>query len=350
MFDPLHDEIVIHGGLSGTTVGDSWLFNGVWSALGTGPGARFDSAMVYDPIRNEGILFGGCAPGWVPNSETWAYRRGPSGGTWTLLAPATSPAPRCSHTMAWDGARGEIVMFGGYTAGGPGNEMWSWNGTTWKQDTPSSGGPGPRVDAVMAWDPTSARTILFGGGDGGGEIYYGDTWAWDGTAWSQLPAPNGPSQRGESGLAWDRARGRLVLFGGNGGFAGIFDDAYELVGDDWRLVPEQQVPPAMRRIQLVSSNNGGVIMVGGTAADNSYPSPLRLRWDTAIGEDEACTAIDTDGDALAGCEDPDCEPYCEPLCALAEPTCSGGPSCGDGACDAFLESCSLCPGDCGACD
>jgi len=126
-----------------------------------------------------------------------------------------------------------------------------------------------------------------------------------------------------------------VLFGGYGGFAGELDDAYELGETDWRIVPQQNVPPPQDGHRLVSAIDGGVVMLGGRQGYTTLGEPVRLRWDSTTGTNEACTAADTDGDALAACADPDCALYCD--------------GCGDGTCDPFLESCGLCPMDCGTC-
>jgi hypothetical protein len=75
----------------------------------------------------------------------------------------------------------------------------------------------------------------------------------------------------------------------------------------------------------------------------------RLRWATD-GATELCTIdVDTDGDGLAGCADPDCWAVCTPLCPPGAPCPATAPRCGDGTCNADLETCRMCPGDCGAC-
>ncbi|MSQ42193.1 MAG: hypothetical protein EXR65_04065 [Dehalococcoidia bacterium] len=87
--------------------------------------------------------------------------------------------------MAFDSARVVTVLFGGAT----GNQMdprftdtWEWDGTTWKQRTPSTAPPARNAPA-MAYDAARAVMVLFGGGGTGRQL--GDTWEWDGTNWTQ---------------------------------------------------------------------------------------------------------------------------------------------------------------------
>ena len=53
--------------------------------------------------------------------------------------------------------------------------------------------------------------MLFGGYGGS---YRGDTWEWDGTVWVDKTPATSPSARDAHAMAYDSARGRIVLFGG----------------------------------------------------------------------------------------------------------------------------------------
>ena len=46
--------------------------------------------------------------------------------------PATSPSARGGSAMAYDAARGRVVLFGGADVDGtPLGDTWTWDGTTW---------------------------------------------------------------------------------------------------------------------------------------------------------------------------------------------------------------------------
>jgi hypothetical protein len=165
-------------------------------------------------------------------------RRGTGG-----VAGTDAPGHRSGHAMAYDEARGKVVLFGGrasnfYCATGVCDDTWEWDGAagTWARKTPAGGEqPPPRAQHAMTWDPVRRRVLLHGGSDGivftdGGfhSTYRQDTWEWDGTTWTEVtPAGAKPSPRQSPGLAWDRERDRAVLFGG-----GEYDGR-DPVADTW---------------------------------------------------------------------------------------------------------------------
>src|SRR6266545_2932339 len=68
----------------------------------------------------------------------------------------SSPTPRTAHSAAWDAARGELVVFGGFFDGpSPTDETWVWNGT-WTLKNPTNR-PSARVYANMAYDEPGNR-------------------------------------------------------------------------------------------------------------------------------------------------------------------------------------------------
>src|SRR5258705_284741 len=67
--------------------------------------------------------------------------------------------------MAFDSARGVIVLFGGNTNGAYSDETWEWNGTVWTQRMVS--GPSGRSQHRIAYDSGRAVTVLFGGYNNG---------------------------------------------------------------------------------------------------------------------------------------------------------------------------------------
>ncbi|MDP3244850.1 MAG: MopE-related protein, partial [bacterium] len=115
----------------------------------------------------------------------------------------------------YDSQAGKVVLFGGWGGGSYFGDTWEWNGTTWTQV--SSTGPAPRVNHAMAYDSQRQKTVLFGGRDGS---LKGDTWEWNGTTWTQV-STTGPLPRNDHAMAYDSQRGKVVLFGGyDGGYPG----------------------------------------------------------------------------------------------------------------------------------
>jgi hypothetical protein len=122
-------------------------------------------------------------------------------------------------------------MFGGKldVLGPPIAETWEWDGNTWIPTFPLNIPP-PRRDFSMAYDAKNHRTIIYGGFEGNNASILvepapdlADTWAWDGTDWTQImtahspkPASGARSYDGRTGaaMAFDPTRGVVVLFGG----------------------------------------------------------------------------------------------------------------------------------------
>ncbi len=226
-YDSVRDRVVSFGGFDGTYFGDTWVrANGAWSQI-TGampPSPRADSFMAFDSQRAVMVLFGGLAPTGVIRRDTWEF----GDSTWTQRAMNGPPPARWIHRMAYDVERGVTVMFGGAAAQDSLlADTWEWDGSTWTENTVS--GPSARYGHAMAYDSINGVTVLFGGQT---EIQFGqgvlgDTWTFDGTAWTEL-AIAGPSPRSFVKMVYDSARNRIVLFGGWNGTQ-MVDDTWELV-------------------------------------------------------------------------------------------------------------------------
>jgi len=204
--DLLGPGVMLFGGAIATSGGgldETWrLVNGTWTQLApaTSPSGRIAHAMVSN-INGAGVLmFGGRDATGAHVNDTWWW----DGVDWTQLA-TVGPPPRCCHDLAYDSARDRYVMFGGW-ANGDLDDTWEWDGSTWTQMFPSLA-PTPRWGHRMAYDPNLQRVVLQGGNNGPAE-----TWLWDGVSWVPLAA-TGPNVRNH-GLHYDSVNGRLLSFGG----------------------------------------------------------------------------------------------------------------------------------------
>jgi hypothetical protein len=176
--------------------------------------------MVYDAARRQVLLFGGCGGGSpCLLGDTWTW----DGMTWTEQHPATSPPARAHIGMAYDASRRQVLLFGGAPVFG---DTWTWDGLNWTKQDPATS-PVPRRDMGMAYDAVEGQTVLFGGFRMSRPhiFVYGDTWEWDGLAWTQRAPGTSPSPRYGAGMAYDAARRQVLLFGGT-------DGSFSL-GDTW---------------------------------------------------------------------------------------------------------------------
>lgn len=235
---------------------------GTWQPNPTSLRTHSDAAIAYDAARHRIVLFGGWSDGAVRN-ETWEW----DGTTWARRTPTTSPAPRTNHSMAYDAARQRVVLFGGTTS----SDTWEWDGTNWTRRTPATSPPA-RSNAAMAYDAGRQRIVLFGGIDRVG-LGHGlaDTWEWDGTTWTERMSATSPPGRQGHAMAYDAARQRVVVFGGmtwgaKPGDLTIVGDTWEWDGEAWaKRAPPASPSPRMDAAMAYDIARHRVVLFGGNA-------------------------------------------------------------------------------------
>ena len=220
-----------------TRYGDSWTWmRGEWTQrVGTGPGPTDHHAATYDQRRRNLISFGGNDPlgGWP--KATWAL----DSSGWRIAADSVSgPPPRAHHAMAYDAARGRVVLFGGLaTDRSYLNDTWEWDGVRWQRIELS--GPPARTRHRMAFDVARGVVVLYGGagvrppGQTSGFNLLSDVWEYDGRAWRNVALPtSGPGKRMMHAMTYDAASAETLLFGGSDGVADR-NDLWSWNGSRW---------------------------------------------------------------------------------------------------------------------
>ncbi|MFN7020825.1 MAG: immunoglobulin domain-containing protein [Phycisphaerales bacterium] len=172
---------------------------GIQDTVGSSNGAQFATAAI--PVQ--------------PNTSL----------TLTRVPPAEpcspiQPSDRYGHAMTFDAARGVVVLFGGYgqhpVTGATEflNDTWTFDGMAWTRR--SVGGatngisiPPQRAYPSMAFDSARGRVVMFGGRDGAGPRT--DMWEWTGARWAPVSTPL-PASRFRR-AAFDEIRGRTVVLG-----------------------------------------------------------------------------------------------------------------------------------------
>ncbi|MCC6909783.1 MAG: hypothetical protein IT430_17750 [Phycisphaerales bacterium] len=210
--------------------------------------------MAYDGARGLSVIFGGGTRGAYQN-DTWGW----DGVDWMQL-DALGPPERSSHALAYDEARELVVLFGGYNGEISLRDTWEWNGQYWSGRANS--GPDRRHNHAMAYDSLRGVTVLFGGNVGG--TPQNDTWEWDGTTWTKV-SEGGPPPRRNHAMAYDRDRGVVVVFGGVGtDYPTIRADMWEWDGHTWKNVVDAGNPGARYdHAMCYDTRRGAIVLFGG---------------------------------------------------------------------------------------
>lgn len=223
----------------------------------TRPSMRIAASTVKDTAHHQVLLFGGlaCARGACNYlHDTWTW----DGRTWTEQHPPASPSARAAASMVYDAATQEILLFGGVNCLTDSSDSctdlgdtWTWDGQAWTQQN-ASPAPSPRTGASMAFDLAHEQVVLFGGIACEAEscTYFDDTWTWDGQTWALQRPPASPSGRTAAALTYDAGSQRIVLVGGRdcpdppgGDPCHVLDDAWLWDGSAWTsIVPALAAP------------------------------------------------------------------------------------------------------------
>lgn len=233
-YDTKRNVLIIHGGGQGRVFRfrETWEWDGqTWTlrAEGDATPKSIDGLMAYDAARHQTILFGGGDGNTITN-ETWLW----DGNQWTLLT-TEGPTARFAGEMMYDPIGQQIVMYGGHYIGADFqffSDFWAWNGEHWNEIDSSKPNPGIRVVTQIRFAPVSNQLIMFGGG----ESFLNDMWAWDGAQWTQLTTTGMPARSGAS-IAYDQIKKVFLFFGGvdKPGGRGL-SDTWEWSGDIWACV------------------------------------------------------------------------------------------------------------------
>jgi hypothetical protein len=159
--------------------------------------------MAYDGARHEVVLFGG-STGQGDLADTWTW----NGERWTLRSPAHSPSPRAYSEMAYDQLHHRVVLFGGRGPdSGPLTDTWLWDGIDWTQATPAFT-PAPTIDEGMTFFSGTGTVLMYSGNFAGPTHLY----SWDGSNWTDLQTTGGPPASAyQAGFSVDPRRPVVIL-------------------------------------------------------------------------------------------------------------------------------------------
>ncbi len=248
VYDPVNEALVLFGGESvdGEFLNDTWRYDGVsWDelTLSLSPPARNGLGAAFDTTLQRVLVYGGASrdidcdpepPCFNRYSDTWSLGE----SAWQLESSVTEPPGRDRHSMTrGPTAIGGVVSFGG-TSGGAQGDTWVRAAGDWI--LASESGPPARSRHRVSSHSGLDRVLMLGG-RGADSTILGDIWSWDGTAWEPVElAPSSPGSRRGHSMVYDPLRRRLIVFGGNR--LARREDLWEFDGLNWELRADVPAP------------------------------------------------------------------------------------------------------------
>ncbi len=193
---------------------------------------------------------------------------------YTVAAQAIAPPAVYSVGAAFDSARNRVVVFGGFGSGGYVGDTWEWNGSAWSNA--GSAGPSARNSPALVYDSKRDRVLMFGG-DARPTGDLGDMWERVGGTWRQLNIATPPA-RTTHVMAYDSRRDRVVLFGGMANNEAL-GDTWEFDGTAWTRVAA--TGPVARGLYAMAydAGRGVTVLFGGTSALRPDAASLGDTWE-----------------------------------------------------------------------
>ncbi|MCL4434573.1 MAG: hypothetical protein M1399_07390 [Actinobacteria bacterium] len=239
----------------------------------------------YDASTNEVVLFGGTwGSGGGPNT-TWTW----NGSSWQQQSSATSPQGRYGAAIAYDPANQTVVMFGGYlscgTCVGSSNSTWIWNGTNWVKPSPATS-PSPGSYEAMVFDQALGEIVLY--------TDSGNTWTWNGNTWTELSPASSPGALCMESMAYDPSSQTVLLFGGGDNSGNVpvnatcagpgfpaLDSTWSFNGTTWtKLSPSTSPPSRFSAAMAYDPNTSQVVLFGGCDGINGSTGLCNALTDT----------------------------------------------------------------------
>ena len=236
--------------------------NVVPASPGPPPAPRTVASVAYDQARGQLVLFGG-SDGTKLLNDTWTY----NGKSWTKQHAATNPPARQQAAMAYDPVRQTVLLFGGGATTQPPrpvsvdqSDTWTWDGRAWTQHQTQHV---PMLTAswltAMAYDPISRMVLLYGHT---ATDYAMQTWGWNGSDWIQLHPATDP---GIDMPMMVSTADHAVLLGVGARIGGrYFTQTWNWDGTDWKqLSPQANLPADQFAVAFDEQHNRVVAVDGG---------------------------------------------------------------------------------------
>jgi N-acetylneuraminic acid mutarotase len=302
VYDPVNERVLLFGGAVWdnryTFFEDLWSYDPVtntWIEVEhtPGPSGRFNYMLAYVSDRHQLFLFGGWSEG-DRIGDTWTYDI--DANEWTQLHPQDSPYPRSDAAIAYDEENGVIVLFDGYCQDDRGRQdtwVYDFGEGNWIQMNPEEP-PKSQYGHYMIYDSQNQQMVMYGGHwsiwENGQMVSHGysdGVWTYDypSDTWTKVDTASSLPQRYWHTIAYDEDRGKMVVFGGSGATTPVLDDTwlYDLSTNAWERLDTDEKPPERENSALVYDPFNGKFILFGGLKEIGE-APLNDLWLLDIAE------------------------------------------------------------------
>ena len=286
IYSPIDDEIILFGGMKdnfnveGSYLDDTWIYSystNTWTELltSTQPSNRTSPGMVYDPTKERVLFFGGLSHNEYFN-DTWELDLDTY--EWNKIETEISPPILAEAEMVFDDFNQEIILFGGHVPTGYFDETWIFNITddTWTKLNLSTH-PSSRYGHRMVYSYSKEAVVLFGGhAFNTSDTVNNDMWIYNCSSrlWIEMVIDSPPPIRYWHDIAYDEVNEKIVLFGGriNWYTMDCRNDTWEFDEEtnQWVEIETEQSPEARMWFSMVyNEKEGNIILFGGNQDPNT---------------------------------------------------------------------------------
>ena len=237
--------------------------------------SRSNASAIYIAGTNKMIVFGGVTASG-PVNDIWSLDLNTN--QWSVI-PTTStllPDPRYTHVSMFDSISNRMLVWSG-NGNTLYNDIWAFNfnDSTWQELFPDgnvSGAPLKRYGVASVFDPLNRNIISFAGFTTSGR--FDDTWSFnvDNQSWTERTNLDFPLRRCLTSQCFAPERREMIVFGGQS--TGNLNDIWSLNVDNftWTNHIPLLSPVARHFTSLVYCGNGNVVVFGGDSLNQGNTS------------------------------------------------------------------------------
>ncbi len=208
--------------------------------------------------------------------QTWLW----SNHQWGQAHPPVAPPRRTGAAFAWDAAMHAVLLFGGEAYGDQTllQDTWAWNGSSWTEVGQGGQAPPASLMSIASYDPVRGEMVLVQS-----DIHFGTPihlWTWNGIAWRPRSVLGGPTSPVAAIAFEPRTRTVIAIAGKCSGFE-CRSQTWSWDGTTWhQLTPAHEPGFAFSNMSLVPDPKSGRLVLLALSSNTPGPAPTETwSWD-----------------------------------------------------------------------